>query len=182
MAIRIGEGTAPDFDRPLDLLAACHRRIERFTDTLLACAEGSDGGALSGDRRQAFEAALGYFRTAGPLHTADEEASLFPRMRLAGNPAAGSLRDTLDALEADHRNAELAHARVDAIAARWLAEGTLPDAALRSLVMDLRDLRRLYDFHIALEDDDVFPLAAGMLTASDLEAIGREMRARRESM
>jgi hypothetical protein len=41
---------------------------------------------LNEEQRGAFEAALRYFREAAPKHTADEEESLFPRLRRIGAP------------------------------------------------------------------------------------------------
>ena len=37
---------------------------------------------LADDARNSLETALRYFREAAPKHTADEEESLFPRLRL----------------------------------------------------------------------------------------------------
>ena len=43
----------------------------------------------------------------------------------------------------------------------------------------LESLGTLYARHIAIEDHEVFPAAAGALTAIDINAIGIEMAARR---
>jgi hypothetical protein len=40
-------------------------------------------------------------------------------------------------------------------------------------------LSELYDEHIRVEDNEVFPLAASSLPSSDLHAMGREMAERR---
>ena len=43
----------------------------------------------------------------------------------------------------------------------------------------LTELRDLYRHHMATEDNEVFPAAAAYLSASDREAIGKEMAIRR---
>jgi HEAT repeat protein len=60
---------------------------------------------LTDDARAALESALRYFRESAPKHTADEEESLFPRLRELQDPAIEKALATLDALEADHRKA-----------------------------------------------------------------------------
>jgi hemerythrin superfamily protein len=65
-------------------MSDCHRRIEMFLRVLGAAAERK-GGTLAEDERRALDAALRYFREAAPKHNADEEQSLFPRLRLAHN-------------------------------------------------------------------------------------------------
>ncbi|HXG66341.1 MAG TPA: hypothetical protein VNO70_14680, partial [Blastocatellia bacterium] len=43
----------------------------------------------------------------------------------------------------------------------------------------LEELSDIYKHHIALEDSRVFPLAGRLLTPAEVEAVGREMAARR---
>jgi hypothetical protein len=73
------------FGNPVGLLSDCHRRIESFLSMLLAVASHADG-ALDMELPNALETALKYFREAAPMHTADEEESLFPLLRLLGRP------------------------------------------------------------------------------------------------
>jgi hemerythrin-like domain-containing protein len=179
MAIRIDGEPGADFGEPIRLLSDCHRRIERFLDSMLGVAEAAAGGALTEPQRVALDTALRYFDGAAPLHSADEEQSLFPRMRATGHPAMEAAGRILDSLEADHRTADTAHAEAASLAREWLERGSLTPEATRRLTALLRDLRRLYDFHIALEDDDVFPLAAEKLSADAILETGREMMLRR---
>ncbi len=59
---------------------------------------------------------------AAPRHTADEEVSLFPRLRDTSDPAAAQ---GLDRLERDHHEATEHHAAVDVLVRRWLADNGL---------------------------------------------------------
>src|ERR1700761_783023 len=81
MAIQIGAKPDSGFDDPIGMLKDCHRRIESFLGILCVVVEREQGRTLRDEERVAVQAALQYFRTGGKRHTADEEESLFPRLR-----------------------------------------------------------------------------------------------------
>lgn len=166
------------FDEPLGLLTDCHRRIERFLAVLVRVARESNDRALSADAANAVETAKRYFAEAAPRHTADEEESLFPRMKAAAHARARSC-EAIDRLESEHGEADVLHARVDALLAQWLSVQTLPGPDSRELLALLEKLQALYLAHIHVEDHEVFPLAAELLSDEDLARVGLEMRARR---
>jgi hemerythrin-like domain-containing protein len=172
MPVQIGQRES-DFTNPLGLLGDCHRRIERFLEVLLTLSRTRLGGPLEPAEAASLRAALDYFRTAAPQHTADEEESLFPRLRAAGAPVS------LDALEADHRFAAAAHAEVDALGRSWLDAASLPADSAHRIAHLLRQLADIYRRHIAIEDTEIFPSAGRLLDARQLAAVGREMKARR---
>jgi len=171
----------PGFDQPLGLLSDCHRRIEAFLDMMLRVLDGSQDARnpLAPGEREALEAALRYFDVAAPRHTQDEEESLFPRMRASNDPDAHAALDRMVALEADHRHADAQHAAVKDLCRRWLDVGPLPEPDRQQLADLLRELRHLYTGHIALEDSELFPLAARVLDQRQLKEIGQEMARRR---
>lgn len=174
MYIQIGKAREHDFTQPLGLMKDCHRRIERFLGALGRLAEA--GGVLGPEERNALEASLRYFREAAPHHTADEEDSLFPRMRAVGGPEA---EEALRRLEEDHVRAGLLHAETDALFQRWLTEGALPPEEFAVLRERMAGLEALYARHIAVEDAEIFPLAAQLLAPGELSEVGREMARRR---
>jgi hemerythrin-like domain-containing protein len=197
MPITLGAKPQADFTQPLELLQDCHRRVEQFLQVHLTVAREIHGRALDAPHRQALETALRYFLSAATRHTEDEEQSLFPRLRAAAqpplpsegegrgegssspDPAAIAALAQVDALEADHVAANVHHARINALSQLWLDRGTLTDAEADELVQRLAALNDLYRAHIAVEDTQVFPLAARMLDAAELAQIGQEMAARR---
>jgi hemerythrin-like domain-containing protein len=179
MLVTIGQRADHGFDSPLGLLSDCHRRIERFLSVLTTISKVRRGAALGDADRQALEGALRYFDTAAPRHSADEEESLFPRLRASEDAAARAAFETLDRLEADHRVAEEHHAAVHALGTRWLSEGMLPEFEAKQMLDHLGQLERLYREHIAVEDRELFPAAGRLMSAADMEAVGREMAARR---
>src|SRR5687768_769663 len=141
-----------DFDEPLGLMSDCHRRVERFLDQLIIVADKVRGCELSPEAHQALVTALRYFEQAAPLHTADEEASLFPRLRAAGAISADVLA-AMERLEKDHAVADVAHREVDALGKNWLYVGTLSPEDAQRMLAHPRELRAFYAEHIALEDN-----------------------------
>ena len=162
---------APSFDDPLGMLFACHRRIERQLDTLARLQQHLPLHGSDEDARVAARAILKYFDEAAPNHHADEEASLFPRLRAALPGRADAL---IAPLQDDHA----------LLAANWtalrvlladIAAGTpaiLPAAQVKAVCA-------AYAAHIAREDQEVFPLAAQVLDTDALAAMGLEMAGRR---
>jgi iron-sulfur cluster repair protein YtfE (RIC family) len=120
--------------------------------------------ALADDTRRALEAALRYFREAAPKHTADEEDSVFPRLRRSGNAEVRTALTALDALEQDHRRADALHARLDILGKRCLQEGLLSLEEAHQFREAVAELVSIYKEHIRVEDDLVFPIAARILS------------------
>ena len=101
MPVQIGAATH-NFDDPTGLLSDCHRRVEMFLRMLEAVAKVIDRPSTE-ETKRALQLALRYFAEAAPKHTADEEESLFPRLRQLPDPEVRSAISRLDRLEADHR-------------------------------------------------------------------------------
>lgn len=177
MPVQIGAITH-SFSDPTALLSDCHRRIEMFLGTLekvAACIENP----LERDTRNALDSALRYFREAAPKHTADEEESVFPRMRRSDSPEIKTALATLDALEQEHRRADLLHAEVDLIGKRCLEDGCLSSLEATQFRQAIAELASIYKNHIRIEDDLVFPIAKRILSQTDNSTIAEEMSARR---
>lgn len=179
MPVILGARPQSGFDDPLGLLSDCHRRIESFLGVLIRVTDQAAGGELGGEQRTALETALRYFREAAPKHTRDEEESLFPRMREVPDRQVQAALRAMARLERDHAVADTLHEQVDRIGRRWLEEGRLGPRETERLGDLLLRLQKLYQEHISLEDQQVFPLAAKALDASQLSAVGAEMAARR---
>ena len=99
MPVQIG-AKAHNFSDPTGLLSDCHRRIEMFLRSLEGVAFVIDR-PLTEEARAALKSALRYFREAAPKHTADEEESLFPRLRQMHNP---DLESAIERLEQRQQN------------------------------------------------------------------------------
>ena len=121
-----------------------------------------------------------YFAQAAPKHTADEEESLFPRLRQIHDPEIESAFSKLDHLEDEHRWAAQLHTEVDRLGARYLSTGNLSSAEGDDFRKAVASLASMYKEHIGVEDSLVFPLAARMLSNAEKIAIAEEMAARRK--
>jgi len=177
MPVQIGDRTH-SFSEPTGLLSDCHRRIESFLGVLVAVGERLELPPAE-ETVRALGNALAYFREAAPKHTADEEESLFPRMRRLQDPEVPRALAELERLERDHRAAAPLHEAVDRLGAKYLAAGGLSAdeaAVYRSAV---ERLQAMYARHIRLEDEVVFPLAERALPRAEKSAIAAEMALRR---
>jgi hemerythrin-like domain-containing protein len=176
MAVQIGTKPDSGFDDPIGMLKDCHRRIEHFLDILFLVAERAYARALTGEERSAVQAALQYFHVGGERHNADEEESLFPRLR---DESSARSREEIARLEGDHRRAAELHESVDWLFTAWISAGTLEPEDEQRLSSQTRGLKQLYGEHIKVEEEIVFPHAAQMLDSRTIAAIGQEFRSRR---
>jgi hemerythrin-like domain-containing protein len=179
MPITIGAKRESDFTDPIGMLGDCHRRIERFLNVLVVIAAQEKGGRLTEQHRTALATSLRYFREAAPKHTADEEESLFPRLRQLRHAGSHAILTRIEALEQDHECAGKVHDEVDRLGQLWLTMGHLSTKEAAQLSTLLDQLAKLYRSHIAIEDTEVFPFAASVLPPSDRESVGAEMATRR---
>jgi hemerythrin-like domain-containing protein len=177
MPVQIGAKTH-NFNDPTGLLSDCHRRIEMFLGTFVSVAEVIDQPP-SDETAHALDAALRYFAQAAPKHTADEEESLFPRLRENPNSEIKSVLSSLDELEKDHAVVSKLHAEVERLATEYLKRGKLSPGDKTAFRQAVKELQTKYSEHIGIEDSAVFPLAERLLTASEKSDIAREMAERR---
>lgn len=167
---------AAGFDQPLELLLACHQRVERMLGLL---ARLHDHVAVQGCDTQAAQAAVDvmrYFDLAGPAHHEDEERHLFPLLAASGDAA-------LVALAARLQQEHLAMAtqwqavRADLQAVAAAAPETPrvdPDRRAR-----WQAFATLYRGHVAAEEALAYPAAMAGLDAPARAAMGDEMARRR---
>lgn len=177
MYVQLGAKPEHDFHNPIGLLGDCHRRIRTFLGALLRVIGEVGDEELPPLYRDGLERALTYFRVAGPLHTLDEEDSLFPRLRILcpDHP----ILDDVSRLHDDHDRADGWHAEVERLGQIWLKDGVLDTDDRALMAQNLASLKELYEAHLELEDTKLFPLAAGVLSPEHLAQMGDEMADRR---
>jgi iron-sulfur cluster repair protein YtfE (RIC family) len=176
MGIQIGAKPDSGFDDPIGMLTDCHRRIEHFLNILCVVAERAAGRAMNVEESAAVQAAFQYFRVGGQRHNADEEESVFPRLRASAGPED---LNEIKSLESDHKDAGALHETVEHLYQSWTDPSALSTADQENLLSATQRLRRLYTEHIRLEEQVVFPRAAKLLSHAAIDAIGLEFRARR---
>ena len=166
---------APALDEPLEMLEACHERIEAQLKTLERLSAYLPDHGADEQSRQAARAILRYFDTAGPNHHEDEERNLFPVLvSRAGADDRATVDSLVSDLLADH--AKMASA-VGAVRGQLIpiADGTgdaLDPASVRLMAS-------LYRRHIEKENRELLALSRKLLTPQDIEDLSRAMTARR---
>src|SRR3546814_5729919 len=100
-------GPAASTEAPLEMLAACHIRIERQCATLRRLAAHLTEHGADADARTAAMHVMRYFDTAAVQHHADEEVDLFPMLieSMAGSDAV-CIRNMTQGRADEHRELE----------------------------------------------------------------------------
>lgn len=163
------------FEVPLEMLAACHGRVQAQCDTLLRLHRHIQHHGCDRAAQQAGLAVMRYFDTAARHHHEDEEQDLFPALidALAGSDAR-CVQALVDSLGEDHRSLER----------RWavLRQGLERVAAGEPPQWppdEPQGFVQHYQAHIAREEAELLPLAARLLDDASLDRVGRSMRGRR---
>lgn len=166
----------PSFDEPLEMLEACHERIEAQLRTLERLAPHLETKGCDAEARSAAQAVLRYFDTSGAFHHQDEDHDLFPVLRVKAAAAGRTdVAAALEELQQEHQSMDAQwkrlRERLQAIAAgepRLDAEGVARFAWL-------------YRRHMDREATAVLPFARGALDGEERATLGKRMAARRTS-
>lgn len=166
---------APTFDEPLEMLAACHERIEEQLCTLEKLIEHLAAKGADAAAREAAAQVMRYFDTAGAAHHRDEDEDMFPVLRnLAAERNRPEVSAVINGLEEDHSTME----------AQWsrLRERLEAVAAGRGARLDTEDVARfawLYRRHMEKESALVLPFAREAISETERAVLGSRMAARR---
>jgi hemerythrin-like domain-containing protein len=177
MNINIPGHAAPGggFEVPLEMLSACHHRVEQQCATLRRLVAHLSTHGADKDARIAAVAVMRYFDTSAKDHHADEETDLFPALieSMAGSDAV-CIRELVESLTADHRALESHWQRL-----RLVLQGIAAGASLPLAPADVESFIALYERHIAREEKELLPMAARLLGDEALDRVGKAMRERR---
>ncbi len=169
--------SAVGFDRPFELLAACHERVRGSLGLLDRLIMHIDHYGHDANARSAASDVVRYFDIAAPLHHQDEELHVFPL--LAAGTDAG-LAATVAALHADHARmcALWDELRITLQAwARPCATGVIDRAARHQAA----EFGRLSLAHVQIEERVVFPAARARIDATRLACMSADMQSRRRA-
>ena len=170
--------TLAGFDDPLEMLLACHRRIEKQLETLKRLRAHVEANGVDAEASSAAQAVLRYFVKAGANHHQDEEEDLFPLLDRRIDDAVEHARfaQFRQRLEADHREVDAAWQRLrrplEAIADGF--QRTLPAAEVHAYV-------DAYAQHILTEETTLREFVDRWLDDEDRMQLGRAMAARRKA-
>lgn len=160
----------------VDALLGCHDRIRYFTEVSQKLAGAA--GQPPADIASAAMRVHRYFTVALPLHEADENNSLDPRLRRA--VPEQRLAEASSEMVRQHKDINEV---LQQLIPMWETLKTQPEA-LGSIAPALRDrsdrLNALFSGHLALEEETVFPAMREFLSQEDMDAIRAEMKERRK--
>jgi hemerythrin-like domain-containing protein len=168
-AAATGFGVAPIgralLDDPVAFLSAEHARQLALLAHLerLLRAPGARGARVMA------QALLGWLQRELPMHVADEELSLYPRLR-QHDPAG-----LLARLSADHRREAPLAAETTRLL-RAVARGEVPPRGSPGAAAEFAQMLRR---HLEFEEAEVMPLARAALSAETRRRLATEMAARR---
>lgn len=164
-------------DQPFQLLDDCHGGIRTRCQLIERIAGQLKARAPDMALREAAHAAMRFFDTTVEAHHRDEEEDLFPAL-LASVPEAE--RDATRALIARLR---ADHVRLDT---QWRALRRhlvlLVAVGNRGLTpVQAAEFRRAYERHVAVEENEVLPLARRVLGPESVATLGTHMAKRRRT-
>ena len=165
---------APGLDNPLEMLHACHGKIQRQLDTLQKLVAHLPAHGADQQAQQAAQCILRYFDTAGQFHHQDEEENLFPTLLALDALNKEEIETLVGRLLAQHVVMFAAWSDMRAVLVK-IAEGVntpLPEALVEKLSGS-------YTRHIALEEAELLPLSARLLSPQQITALGKNMAERR---
>lgn len=159
----------------VELLIGCHRRIRHFTSVATKLAHAQ--GATPQEIQDAAETVYRYYSVSLPLHEADEEDSLRPRLDRVPDER---VRHALAAMHDQHM-------AIDDLLERLLPllrlVGNNPDALADTggeMCSITKALSEMFAAHLQMEEEVIFPAMESFLTEDDRAALLSEMRGRRK--
>lgn len=156
----------------VDLLLACHQRIRRFVRLAHTAATHPD--ASSGRIGEACAEVERYFRQALPLHVADEEESIAPRLR-GRSPEVDRALATMERQHQDHGPQVEALLQASGQVRRCPGRQGARDA----LAAAARRLEAAFAEHLGLEERVIFPAIRELLSREVQGRVVEELRLRR---
>jgi hypothetical protein len=172
MLIGIGRRPKDEPKGPVEALLACHDRIRAFSDLALRLV--TTRSASSSEITDAAARVERYFRIALPLHVADEEESLRPRLVALD----ATIERALDAMSAEHATIEAALAELVPHWATIAADACALEGLRGGLVGETGRLHEVFAEHLANEEAAIFRFI-DELAKVEQTAIAREMQSRR---
>ena len=161
----------PSFDDPLEMLAACHERIETQLLTLERMVEHARARGWDAEAKAAAQSVMRYFDTAGRMHHQDEDEDLFPLLRVKAAAAhRAEIAASLDELEREHATMDR----------QWhMLRHSMLEQRLDGEVVER--FAWVYRRHMELEHAAILPYAREALGAAERATLGARMAARRRT-
>jgi iron-sulfur cluster repair protein YtfE (RIC family) len=159
----------------IQLLSACHVRIRHFSAAAVKLAHAQ--AASAEDIRMSAAGVYRYLSVSLPLHEADEEDTVRPRLDAV---ADDRVRHALLAMHDQHQ-------AIDELVERLLPlvlmvehnPGAIHDTGTEMCSIT-KALQEIFDAHLKLEEDVIFPAIQSLLSESERQVMLTEMQKRRQ--
>lgn len=183
MLNKIKIGIASKQESPVNgMLIECHARIRHFSEMALRLA--TNPSTRPTEVASATEALCRYFTVALPLHEADENDSIHPRLTaitrdIQSDSFAQAASAACDAMVEQHKAIDVI---LEQLVSIWKSLQKTPEKAaeLSTEMLALSTkLKGLFQDHLKLEEETVFPAIEKLLPPQELEALLFEMKKRR---
>jgi len=162
-------------DEFVQLLLDCHGRIRNFAAGARRLATAETDEVSADEVRDTAWRIRRYFGEALPLHVADEEESLYPRLHGRDTEVDAAL-ERMEREHADHRP----HLATLLELCGMLAEAPERHATLRTQLGETAGvLEREFGRHLEHEEALILPAIPRLLTLEEQAAMTRELRERR---
>jgi len=158
----------------VDLLIGCHQRIRHFTGVAVKLAHAQGAAA-----NEIVEAAAGvhrYYSVSLPLHEADEEETLRPRI---ASLADDKTRHALQAMSDQHQAIDDLLERLLPLLLMVKNNPETLHAAGAEMCSISKALEEMFQAHLTMEEEAIFPAIRSALPEEARAEILREMRERR---
>ena len=164
----------PKTEDAVDLLTGCHQHIRHFTGVAAKLAHAQ--GATSEEIVRAAAAVHRYYTVSLPLHEADEEETLRPRLEAIADE---NIRHSLSAMSDQHLAIdELLERLLPLLVMVHNNPDTLHDAGAEMCSIT-KALDEVFRGHLQMEEEVIFPAIRAMLPENTQEQMLREMQERR---
>jgi len=166
-------------DAPLEMLAACHQRVDSRCQTLQRLSVHLGKNGANEEAQSAAKNILQYFNSAAKHHHEDEEIDLFPVIIKAMEreefaQERKEILSTIEKLLADHRLLESIWSEIRPTLEQIAQRKFHPlDASL------IAKMSSTYEAHILLEEKVIFPIAKRIFDQEMLLNLSSHMTQRR---
>jgi len=171
MLIKIGPLKEPE--DIVDMMLECHDRIRSFA--ALACRLANASEPSQDEIRDAAARVSRYFTEALPLHVADEEQSIVPRLT-GKNPDLDAI---LQKMHGEHSDHEAKLATLVETCNRLKASPEMLADVRPTLLETATTLQIEFEAHLKQEEDVIFPAIRSLLTPEQRTTMLSELRSRR---
>jgi len=159
----------------IDLLVGCHHRIRHFTGVAVKLAHAQ--GTTEEEVRSAAEAVSRYYSVSLPLHEADEEDSMRPRLDKIPDE---QVHHALAAMHDQHMAIDDLLERLLPLLRMVANNPALIGEAGGEMCSITSALSQMFTAHLQMEEEVIFPAIESRLGEHDRVELLAEMRARRQ--